>query len=149
MTPKTRRTLARLKATAWAVLSETHDVPRRPIVVSASNNEVRVEVTLVSALDKAPAGGAAGSSPPPGVNGRFLSDLECAIVNVLLAGGCLPSEDGPALSGKQIAARLGREYNTQLKYVLTELNLRDVIDHTSNEGYRLAGAKPKSKESQA
>jgi hypothetical protein len=73
--------------------------------------------------------------PPTGIGGDFLSPLEAAIVNALLAAG-VPRGSQAALSGKQVAARRGRAYETALKYTLVGLEERRVLSHTPNEGYR-------------
>lgn len=124
-----------LKARAWAILADVDDrLPTKSMAVSATNGATRIDLTvgpssIVSAL-------AQQGGPPPGVHGLFLSPMCAAIVNALMAGGCREGGE-PAMSGKQIAARISQEYATRLKYLLLELEDRLVIVHTPNEGYRI------------
>jgi hypothetical protein len=62
--------------------------------------------------------------------GRFLSDIETAIVTAI-GSGCL--------QGKEIAAKLSRKYDPALKIIIKNLHDRGVLTHQSGEGYRKAG----------
>lgn len=135
-----RRTLrARLKARAYDLVAAVAGRRlARPVTVTATDGEVRVQVTVGPA--DGPPGPATGR--PPDVYGRFLSSAEAAVVQALIAAGALPADGAPSLLGKQVAARLGRDYDSTFKNLLSNLDERQVINHTPNEGYRLAGANP-------
>jgi len=140
MTPDPRRRTVRaaLKSRAYATLAALGGREmKRPLTVSATDGEIRVEMIIGPA--SAPEGGSlAPGSPPAGVYGLFLAPLEAAVVNALLAGGCREGKE-PALSGKQVAARCARGYDTQLKYALVLMEERRIIIHQPGQGYRLTG----------
>lgn len=124
-----RRLRSAVKAQAYSLLSSIPEAPSRPVSVAASDGTVRVMV-VVSGID----GPAAAGVAPEGVKGLFLSPIEAAIVNALQAAG------GVALSGKVLASRVSQEYDTRMKYVLVNLEDRQVISHESGQGYRVASA---------
>lgn len=118
------RTRNKLKSLAFTALAE---VPRlkKSLTVQAKDREHLV-VLLVQPVGSGP--GRVG--PPPGVPGRFLSDAEAAVVNAL-------SGSAERINGKQLAARVSREYDTKFKHLLLNLEEREVIDHAPGDGYAI------------
>lgn len=95
-------------------------------------NGTRVSLRSAGGADDAGAGDdAAAAASGSGRPGMYLSPLEAQVCGVLSAG---------PLSGKQIAAAMRREYNTALKYLLSNLEERNVLAHDAREGYSLAQA---------
>src|SRR4051794_6653008 len=97
--PDRRRLRSRLKSLAYAALAGLPDGFARPLAVAARDGRYRVDVAVT------PGAGPAGTATPIGMAGRYFSDVEAALVNALGPDGCL--------SGKQLAAKLGREYDTR------------------------------------
>lgn len=64
--------------------------------------------------------------PDSELSGHFFSPLESAVWVAL--------KDSPLL-GKQIAAALGRKYDPELKYLLSNLEERGVITRVAGRGY--------------
>lgn len=118
-----------VKAQAYSLLSSLSEAPGKPVTIVARDGDIRVIVTVAPEGVPVDAGAA-----PEGVKGIFLSPIEAAIVNALKAAM------GAALSGKVIAARVSQEYDTRLKYLLVNLEERQIIEHEHGAGYRIAGS---------
>lgn len=129
---RTRLRMA-LKAQAYTILSTLPSVPERPLLIVASDKEVRVVVQVSIEGQAVEVPGAA-----EGIAGLFLSPIEAAIVSVIKGAG------DKALSGKVIAKRVSQPYTATLKFVLKNLKDRQIIQHKINEGYRLFGGESRA-----
>lgn len=105
---------------AWQIVTRVQSPPDEAITVEVDqdNLAVRVEVAPVNPAEK--------SNPAMRYPGAWLSPVERLVWNALA--------DKP-LIGKQIAAKIGEEYDSTLKVLLRNLVNRGVITHDETGGY--------------
>jgi hypothetical protein len=116
---------ARLKSRAWGALAVIAGAElARPVRVRSCDGRYRLTLTVAPADMVAPI----DHVRPPGLH---FSPAEAAVYQCLLAAG------GGPLSGKQIAVRTSLPYETKLKYLLQNLEEREVLSLIEGKGYVL------------
>lgn len=115
----------RLKARAYEALALAESTVQGTIQVCARDRQNEVRLLL------SPRG---GGEQPASHSGRWLSDLETAVVLLL--------QNGARMQVKQIASRLNRNNDVVLRTILSNLKDREILSHTHGEGYFLVQKTP-------
>ena len=103
-----------LKSLAWKALEYASQYSVSDCEVAVENDGVKVIVRIVPATAS--------------IQGLWLSSMEKMVLDVL-------RKEGKAIQGKVVAKRIGMSYNTQLKYVLLNMEERRLINHSKRDGY--------------
>ncbi len=107
-----------LKALAWKALGVASESLADDCRVIVEDGDLRVIVQIAPTT-------ATVANP-----GLWLSETEGRVLAILRHA------DTP-MSGKMIAARLKMRYDTRLKYLLLNMEERELIRHTPNRGYEI------------
>jgi len=103
-----------LKSLAWKALECASQYSVSDYEVAVESDGVKVIVRIVPTTAS--------------VQGLWLSSMEKMVLGVLRS-------EGKAIKGKVVAKRIGMSYNTQLKYVLLNMEERQLINHSKRDGY--------------
>lgn len=112
-----------LNSAAWSILGKIPSGLADAIEVQVDRGDVAVRIQV------APSNDGEGGDGVLRYPGTWLSSTEQLIWNALAER---------ALLGKQIAAKLGWEYSTKLKFLLSNLEDRGVLLHDETSGYSRA-----------